>query len=122
MGGEPPLAGRLAPPGRQIPLAVFPGEAPPARLLDAPTLVVVVRVVGPALAVHAALESADGLGVGGQLGAQHAPVVACPREGRWRSWRAPDPTRRCRCPAHVWAGDTARKLAPAARRSAGPLH
>src|SRR5215471_14765583 len=47
MGGQLALAGRLAPPGRQGALAVLPGEAPPARLLDAPTLVVVVRVVGP---------------------------------------------------------------------------
>src|SRR5262249_50721919 len=67
MRGESALAGRFALPGRQVPLAVFPGEAPLAALFDAPTLVVVVRVVGAALAVHLALESADGLCVGGQL-------------------------------------------------------
>jgi hypothetical protein len=69
MGSQLALAGRFAPPGGQVPLAVLPGEAPPAGLLDVPTLIVVGLVVGPALAVHAALLPADGPGVGDQLGA-----------------------------------------------------
>ena len=71
MGGQLALPGGFAPPGGQVPLAVLPGEAPLAALLDAPTLIVVGRVIGPALSVHLALEPADGLGIGIQLGAQH---------------------------------------------------
>src|ERR1051326_8855937 len=71
MGGKPTLTGRFAPPGRQIPLAVFPGEASPVTLFDTPLFVIVVRVIGPALALHLALEPADGLGIGSQFGAQH---------------------------------------------------
>jgi hypothetical protein len=71
MGSQPPFPGGFAPPGGQIPLAVFPGEAPPARLFDPPTLVEVLRVVGPPLSVHLALEAADRLSIGSQLGAQH---------------------------------------------------
>src|SRR5215472_7596732 len=77
----------FAPPGGQVPLAVLPGEAPPARLLDAPALVIVGRVIGSALAVHLPLEPADGLGIWGQLGTQHAPVVAYPGGERWQWWR-----------------------------------
>src|SRR5215472_1846808 len=51
MGREFALAGSFAPSGGQIPLAVLPRQALLATLLDAPTRIVVVRVVGPALAV-----------------------------------------------------------------------
>ncbi len=37
--------------GGKIPLAILPGEAPLAMLLDAPFLIVVLWVVGTALAV-----------------------------------------------------------------------
>jgi hypothetical protein len=69
--GQSALAGRFAPPGVQIPLALFPRQALLPALPDASAFIVIVGVVGAPLPVHPALETTDGLGIGGQLGAQH---------------------------------------------------
>src|SRR5262249_33670258 len=55
----------------QIPLAMFPGEAPLPTLFDASLLVVVVGGVGTPLALHLTLETADGLAMGSQFSAGH---------------------------------------------------
>src|SRR5579862_700733 len=68
--GESALTGSLAPPGGQIPLAVFPLQALLPTLLDASLFIVVVRVVGPALSLHLALEPPDRLGIGCQFGTE----------------------------------------------------
>jgi hypothetical protein len=46
VGGEPALAGGFASPRGEVPLAVFPPQALLSPLLDAPPLVIVLRVVG----------------------------------------------------------------------------
>ena len=55
MGSQFPLAGGLAFPGDEIPFAVLPPETLLATLPDPSALIVVVRVVGAALALHLAL-------------------------------------------------------------------
>ena len=60
VGGQFPLAGGFAAPGGQIPLAVLPGEVLLLAFLDAPTLVIIGRVVRAALPLHLPLEMADG--------------------------------------------------------------
>jgi hypothetical protein len=71
LGRQFPLAGGFAPPGGQIPFTVFPRQALLAALFDPPTLIIVGRIVVPALSVHLALEPSYRLGIKGQLGAKH---------------------------------------------------
>jgi hypothetical protein len=87
VSSERRLAGGFAPPGGQIPLALLPPEALLATLLDAPTRIVVLRVVGAALPRHLPLEPADGLGIGSQLGRDAPPGVGSPlRHDGKRGW------------------------------------
>ena len=91
VGGKPAFSGRLTPPGGKIPLALFPLQTLLPMTLDAPALIEVLRVVGAALAVHLALQTPDGLGIGGQLGAEELARVGCLLAARWQAWRAPGP-------------------------------
>jgi hypothetical protein len=54
MGSKLALLVRQSALGGKVTLAILPGEALPATLLDAPFLVIVLRVVGAALAVKLA--------------------------------------------------------------------
>jgi hypothetical protein len=54
----------VLPPGGLVPLAFFPAQAGLAVLFDTPLLVVVLRVVGAALALHLALQASFVPGIG----------------------------------------------------------
>src|SRR5215472_16228204 len=87
MGGEFALAGGFASPSDQIPLAVFPPQAPLVRLLDAPAGIVVLRIVRLALPLHLALETTNGSGIRSQFSAEHlqawGALAGDHGNGRW---------------------------------------
>jgi hypothetical protein len=119
--GESALAGGFAPPGGQIPLALFPPQALLPAFFDAPLRIEVVGVVGPALALHLALEPPDRLGIGGQLGAEHLQAWSA-RTGDDGKCRGSQVQANGVAPDRVLGfliGHESR--APVARRSAVPL-
>ena len=96
VSGQFALAGGFAPSSRQIPLAVLPRQALLAALLDAPALIVVVRVVGAALLVHLTLQLAYRLDIGGQFGAEDLQAWgALKRHNGYRGGSQVQPNRSC---------------------------
>ena len=81
MSSQSALAGRFAPPGGEVPLALFPPQALLPAFFDAPLRIEVVGVVGAPLPVHLALEPSNGLGIGCQLGRDATPGAWSARAG-----------------------------------------
>ena len=67
VGGQSSLRVGVLPPGRFVPLALFPAQASLAVLLDTPLLVVVLWIIGAALPLHLALQASFFPGIGCQF-------------------------------------------------------
>src|SRR5215471_503892 len=68
------LSGGVLPPARFVPLALFPEQAGFTVFLNAPQLIIVLRVIGATLPLHLALQSPLFAGIGGQFLAERDQV------------------------------------------------
>src|SRR5262249_49653978 len=91
MGSQLPLAGGLASPGGLIALAVFPSQAPLARLLDASHINRSAPDGSPGADAPSGAAVAGSSGHQGPSRRRTSPGVACPRGARWQWWRAQGP-------------------------------
>ena len=68
------LSGGVLPPGRFVPLTLFPAQAGFTVLPNAPQRIIVLRVIGTTLPLHLALQAPLFAGIGGQFLAERDQV------------------------------------------------